>query len=154
MTIYYPDYLPLPIRDNYGLDSTQSSPLLRTQMVSGRARQRRSYLSVPPFARMTWVLSQTEAQLFEKWFSKDLVSGAEWFVMKVLTPLGMQEQDCKFAGMYSGPELFAHRHWKISASIEIRDKPLLDSTWYQYAPQFILYSNLIDVAINREWPEA
>lgn len=44
--IIYPDeYLPMPLMDGYGFKPI--SPLLRTEMTSGRARQRRRYTSRP-----------------------------------------------------------------------------------------------------------
>jgi hypothetical protein len=44
--IYYPhDSLPMPLQDGYGFQPV--SPLKRTQLTTGRARQRRAYTSTP-----------------------------------------------------------------------------------------------------------
>ncbi|MBX8998394.1 hypothetical protein HCH17_06730 [Klebsiella aerogenes] len=44
--IYFPhDYLPMPLQEGYGFQPV--SPLKRTQLTTGRARQRRAYTSTP-----------------------------------------------------------------------------------------------------------
>ena len=53
--IFYPDeYLPMPLMDGYGFKPI--SPLLRTEMTSGRAQQRRRYTSTPTQASVKWIL--------------------------------------------------------------------------------------------------
>jgi hypothetical protein len=52
--IIYPDeYLPMPLMDGYGFKPI--SPLLRTEMTSGRAQQRRRYTSTPTQASVKWI---------------------------------------------------------------------------------------------------
>ncbi len=52
--IYPDDYLPMPLMDGYGFKPI--SPLKRTEMTSGRARQRRLYTSTPTQATVKWIL--------------------------------------------------------------------------------------------------
>lgn len=53
-TLYYPSaYLPGPLKESFGL--TPVSPLKRTQMVTGRARQRRAYTSTPTQTDLAWI---------------------------------------------------------------------------------------------------
>lgn len=65
--IYPDDYLPMPLMDGYGFKPI--SPLKRTEMTSGRARQRRLYTSTPTQASVKWIF-QTDAlaQVFEAFF--------------------------------------------------------------------------------------
>ncbi len=50
--IYYPhDSLPMPLQEGYGFQPV--SPLKRTQLTTGRARQRRAYTSTPTQASIT-----------------------------------------------------------------------------------------------------
>lgn len=52
--IYYPhDSLPMPLQEGYGFQPV--SPLKRTQLTTGRARQRRAYTSTPTQASITWL---------------------------------------------------------------------------------------------------
>lgn len=50
---YYPhDYLPMPLQDGYAFQPV--SPLKRTEMTTGRARQRRAFISTPTKANVQW----------------------------------------------------------------------------------------------------
>ncbi len=66
--IFYPDeYLPMPLMDGYGFKPI--SPLLRTEMTSGRAQQRRRYTSTPTRASVKWIFkTDALAQVFEAFF--------------------------------------------------------------------------------------
>ena len=44
------------------------SPLIRTEMQTGRARQRRHFTATPTMASVRWRLNDSEAMLFEAWF--------------------------------------------------------------------------------------
>lgn len=148
--IDYPVQLPLPLRNGYGLNHV--SPLMRTEMQSGRARQRRKYTSVPTIASVTWTLSQPQAQVFEAWFRHDLSDGAEWFNARIRTPLGLQDYECRFADMYSGPNFAGIALWQFSAELEIRERQTLSAEWAQF-PEIVAYSDLFDIALNQWWPQ-
>lgn len=152
-TIDYPVELPAPTRDNYGHQHT--SPFARTEMTTGRARQRRTFQSVPTITTLRWVFSEPEAQIFEAWFKYDITDGADWFNIDLRTPVGLlAPYECRFMQMYEGPTLFGVDGWAISAELEIRERPILAEDWYTFGKEFILGSDIIDYAINREWPEA
>ena len=86
-SINYPhDALPVPLQEGYGLRPI--SPIARTQMTSGRARQRRRYTSTPTVATVDWLLTDSEAQAFEAWYRDAITDGAAWFNMNLRTPGG------------------------------------------------------------------
>lgn len=148
-TIDYPAGLPLPLRSGYGLNHV--SPMMRTELESGRARQRRRYTSVPSIASVSWIFTQAEAQLFEAWFRWTLSDGAEWFNAELRTPLGLMPYECRFVEMYSGPDLVGVDRWQIGASLEIRERQTL-SSGYNLLPSFALNADIFDRAVNQEWP--
>ncbi|GHC19515.1 hypothetical protein [Aidingimonas halophila] len=148
--IDFPADLPLPQREGYGLEHV--SPLLRTELASGRARQRRRFTSVPTTVSVSWVLSEVEAQLFEGWFRYAISDGAAWFNVTIKTPVGLKPYVARFAGMYDGPDLLGIGHWRISAELEIRERQTVDSSYVIHLPNFILYQSIFDQAMNREWP--
>lgn len=150
-TIDYPAGLPAPLRSGYGVNHI--SPLIRTELETGRARQRRRYTSVPSLASVSWLMSQAQAQLFEAWFKWTLSDGAEWFNARLRTPLGLQDYECRFAEMYSGPDLVGVDRWRFSADLEIRERQVLPYD-YTLLPDYVLQQSIIDRALNREWPEA
>lgn len=151
MAIEYPSQLPTPQRDGYGLQHV--SPLMRTEMASGRARQRRRFTSVPTMVRFNWLMEQGQAQLFEVWFKHTLSDGAAWFELPLRTPMGLQPYEARFAGMYQGPELVGLTHWRFTAELELRDRQTLPKGW-QELPDYIVGPSIFDKAMNREWPEA
>lgn len=147
--IDYPTELPPPLRSGYGLQ--HASPMLRTQLQSGRARQRRTYTSVPTMAAVSWLLSDGEARLFETFFRYGLSDGTEWFNARLVTPTGLRDYECRFADMYSGPDLVGVRHWKITAQLEIKERETFPAAFLE-TPEWILEPGLLDLAIS-ELPE-
>ena len=147
----YPSGLPLPLLlSGY---TQHVSPLMRTQMASGRARQRRRFTSVPSMQRVTWRMNQVQAQLFEAWFRHTLTDGADWFSCRLHTPLGAKEYECRFTDIYDGPKRLGFTAYEFSAELELRERQTLDKAWVAF-PSYILGQSIIDKAINREWPES
>ena len=150
--IEYPKGLPYPLRDGLALQTVE--PALRTQMQSGFARQRRQYTNTPTTFSVSWHMTEQQALLFEAFFEEVLVSGSLWFECPMKTPMGVREYTARFAGMYSGPVLVPHNRWRISATLELRERPILRGGWAQHAPDYILHSDLLDIAMNEKWPRA
>ena len=76
--IYYPhEYLPLPLQDGYGFKSVDN--LLRTEMVTGLARQRRRFVSTPASVSVKWILT-SDAQFMVHDEIKN--SGWHWVLQK------------------------------------------------------------------------
>ena len=151
--INYPhDSLPMPLQEGYGFQPV--SPLKRTQLITGRARQRRAYTSTPTQASITWFM-ETDAQglAFESWFRDALSDGAAWFMMKLQTPAGIKFYKCRFTDIYQGPVLVAPIYWKDTATLELWERPLAPAPWGNY-PEWIVGSSLLDIALNKEWPKA
>ncbi|ENN8392412.1 hypothetical protein AB6V67_11845 [Serratia marcescens] len=150
--IDYPhQYLPLPLQDGYGLKPI--SPLLRTPMVSGRARQRRRYISTPTETPVSWLMSDVQGQTFEAWYRDAISDGAAWFNMTLRTPIGIKPYVCRFTDIYEGPVLVGGKYWQYSATLELWERPLPPPGWGNF-PEFLAGQSIIDLAINREWPES
>ena len=152
-TVDYPTGLPVPNRDSYAFQAV--SPFRRTEMTTGRARQRRTFTSVPTVVSLSFVFSTLEARVFEGWFAYQITDGADWFNIDLLTPTGnMQSYECRFTEMYAGPELFGVKHWKFTAPVELRERPILSPSYGAYGAEFVLRSDIIDIALNSFWPAA
>ena len=150
----YPTQLPYPVQQGYALQHV--SPMTRTDMQSGRARNRRTFTSVPSGVSVAWIFTKVEAQLFEGWFRDSLGAsdGASWFTMTLDTPLGLYPYDCRFTEIYSGPTPVAFNKWQFTATLEIRERPLIAPDWAIIMPGAILLADIFDLAMNREWPSA
>jgi hypothetical protein len=92
--------------------------------------------------------------VFEGWFAYQITDGADWFNVDLLTPTGnMQSYECRFTEMYAGPELFGVKHWKFTAPVELRERAILSPSYGAYGAEFVLGSDIIDIALNSLWPE-
>lgn len=118
--IKYPSILPLPLLS--GTSFKQQSNILRTEMSSGRARQRRRFLSVPTTMPATWQLSSRMAVVFEGFFEHGLKEN-EWFLMNIPTPQGLVEHEVRFINspMENYKPLGAAR-WSYQANVEIKKR--------------------------------
>jgi len=146
----WPEQLPLPEQSGYAIQHV--SPLQRTEMVSGRARQRRIYTSVPSMVAVQFFCTELQAMAFEAWFRDAITDGADWFLCTLKTPIGLKKYEARFSGIYEGPVLVAFNNWTFSATIEIREREIMTAGWGLF-PQFITNSKIIDGALNREWPK-
>lgn len=149
MTPKYPEGLPLGLHSGriYQLES----PLQRTELSSGRARQRRRFTSVPQYAQISWLFNSLQARAFEAWWRDALVDGALWFLCPLQTVLGLEDYDCRFTGVYNGPSRVGPDLWSITAELELRERAALPADWGLY-PEIIIGSSIFDKAMNREWP--
>ena len=146
----YPEGLPTPQREGYGFDPV--SPMTSTKLVSGRTERRRAFVSTPTVATVTWLLTPSEAQLFEGWFEYVLLSGSLPFECPFLTPMGMEPYRANFVDIYSGPVLVGVDLWRFSAQLSLFKRPLIDKEWIVDAPDYILGANIFDIAMNQKWP--
>lgn len=148
----YPhEYLPMPQRSGLGYQPV--SPVLRTQLTSGRARQRRQYTSTPTQVGVSWILNEKQSQLYEAWYRDVISDGVSWFNMRIRSPLGTDDYACRFTDIYEGPTLFGFQRWQFTATLELWDRPILPPGWGEF-PDLIMNQSIIDLAMNREWPEA
>lgn len=154
--INFPVGLPCGLRAGYALRAV--SPLVRTQMVTGRAKQRRAFTDVPVMADVEWIFSSAEARVFEAWFRDAIRDGADWFNVPLRTPMddtahpGLGIYECRFADIYSGPRPTGKSAWLYSGRLEISRRPLLPRGWGLF-PDYALHADIIDSAINSHWPE-
>lgn len=149
MTIAYPAGLRLGLHS--GRQYQTVSPLMRSELNSGRARQRRKFTDVPVNATINWLFSDTEGLTFESWFRDTLIDGTLWFECPLALPFGFETYTARFTDIYSGPNRVGPDLWSYSAVLELRERPLLQPGWSEF-PEFVLAADIIDRAVNLEWP--
>lgn len=147
----YPTGLPLARQSGRELQTVD--PTLRSELESGRARQRQRYDDVPDTAAVNWLFNAEQCRLFKLWHRVTLTNGALWFDMPILTDLGLTTQRMRFVGMYQGPSIVDTTHWVITATLELEQRAMLSDDWVNL-PSFVLRPDIFDIAINRLWPAA
>lgn len=145
----YPEGLPCPLRENYGF--TPVNNIRRTPMDSGRARQRIEFPNAPATVALQWIMNPQQAMLFEAWAAQ--VVGAGWFSMTLLTPLGFDTHEVRFTEVPVGGELTGKFLWRYRVTCELRNRPLLDPGWAEILPDYILFADIFDYAVNEQWPD-
>ena len=55
--------------------------------------------------------------------------------------------------MYAGPDLVGRDRWRVSAALEIWERPLVTPGW-GLLPDYLIHADILDIAANRKWPEA
>lgn len=151
----YPEGLPLGRQADRSYKTVD--PSIRSELESGRARQRKRFDFTPTQVAINWVFrTSAECQLFELWFQSDSVGandGAEWFDIPLYTPLGLDTWRARFIGVYDGPKRVGLSQWQITANLELEERVILDPSWI-LLPDYVLHSDIFDKAMSREWPEA
>lgn len=150
-SLRWPEQLPLGLF--IGRKYQTVNPLLRSTMVSGRARQRRQFTSTPVMVEVRWLMNSGDAQLFENWFQWALKDGTEWFVMPLKMPDGLLDREVRFTEIYDGPTEAGPGLWRFSASIEIRERQSGGDFEY-ILPLDMTNPEIFDLTMNREWPLA
>ena len=117
--VKFPSNLPAPLLSTHSLK--QQSNLLRTKMDSGHARVRRRFKSVPTVMTSSWIMKNDEAVLFEGFITHTLNEGSAWFLMDILTPLGMIEHQVRFiTSPLEDYKPVSPLLWSSTAKIEIK----------------------------------
>jgi hypothetical protein len=129
--ISWPDKLPLPTFEGYGIEPQDA--VLRTEMEAGPARQRRRYTQTPSRIPVRWRLTQWQFGIFEAWYKWKGREGAVWFAMDLLGGMGMVAHEARFVGSGSSPYKAVPQRggpgegarWIVTTTLEIRERPVL-----------------------------
>lgn len=89
----YPSFLPHPHFTQSGIK--QQSNRIRSEMSSGRVRQRRRFMVVPAEQTLEWRLKPDQATAFLGWVEHALMGGISWFRLNQRTELGVVPMDIR-----------------------------------------------------------
>jgi len=121
--ITWPDTLPLPTLDGYGIQPGDA--ILRTEMEAGPARQRRRFTQVPSRVSVRWIMRRDQFALFEAWYRWQAKEGGAWFEIELLGGLGLLTQEARFTRQFQA-QLLSGTLWEIRSELEIRERPVLE----------------------------
>lgn len=150
-TINWPETLACTILQD-GFELSPVSQLLRTDLKSGRAFQRRKYLSSPMNASIKFLFDEAQYLFFEGFFIHVLNAGVNWFNIQLKTSTGIDNYLCRFTDDYDSASVTGGRFWKVSADIELYLRPVIGSDWVTITPDFVANISIFDLAMTREWP--
>ena len=136
----FPDVLPKPLMSGYGY--APQGVFIRTQMESGRARQRRRFKTYANQVTASWTFDNEQLSAFEAFFDYEACGGAAWFRLELGNGLGMSCVKARFVDAenpYQISKIDNSRLWQLTASLETFELPKYDETSY-----FWLKDNSID----------
>lgn len=145
----YPEGLPCPLREGY--EFTPVNNIVRTDMQSGRARQRVDFPRTPDTIQLKWIFNSPQATLFQAWAEQ--VVGAGWFEIPLLTPFGFDTEEVRFMETPVGGALVGKFSWQFRVNCERRVRKLLDPEWVELLPDWVLHPEIFDIAMNVKWPK-
>lgn len=110
----WPD-IPGPL---FGPSVTPTVPVIRTEMDSGRPRQRMRYTQTIWTYTTKWFLTDPDLTTFLTWWRDTIHMGADWFSITLVGPSGEFTANARFVGgVYSINQ--ANGGWSMSANIEL-----------------------------------
>ncbi len=122
MSLAWPDKLPLPTIEGYGIRPGEA--ILRTEMEAGPARQRRRFTQVPSRLTVRWLMRRDQFTLFEAWYRWSAKEGGEWFEIDLLGGLGLLPQEARFTRQFEA-RLKDGVLWEVCSELEVRERPVL-----------------------------
>jgi hypothetical protein len=114
--ISYPATLPAPTRD-YSLTINNSA--IRTQMESGRYRQRRRFLDSENTISVKWLFTDAEFQLFESWTFHALDGATSWFECPVVSGGGVTTHQVRIQSGSLQAALNRDGGWTVTAGLDL-----------------------------------
>lgn len=121
--VTWPATLPLPSVEGYGVSPQEA--VLRTEMESGPARQRRRFRQTPTRINVRWLFGEYQFALFEAWYKFHADEGGQWFEITLLGGLGLLPHEARFTRQFEA-RLLPARRWEVKGELEIRERPTLD----------------------------
>ena len=132
---YYPAELPRPLQASY---STKHKPnMIRTTMADGYARQRLVNQGAPDQVSVQLLLDAQQYRDMLQWYKGDIRSGADWFIMPLLSVDEDQEIQYRYVRIQNG-ELNAQlistsatrgSIYRVSFTLDASNTVVDDGTW-------------------------
>ncbi|WP_020699231.1 hypothetical protein [Reyranella massiliensis] len=124
---FYPDTIPLPLKQGYVLKPRPN--VRRTELEQGAGRVRRNGRQKPTELAVVWELTQYELMLLQGFHEHQADEGTAWFGMRLLTYVGLVICEVRFKGEINQPKQAGHL-WQVSATLEVREIPRLSEEDY------------------------
>ena len=117
----WPSTLPDPLKNYYSYKP--GSSVIRSDMDSGLARQRRRFTSRIDLFKCALVLSSTQLQTLETFIDDDIDGGAAWFDIYLKDGQGKRLLEARlFQGQLDNVRLIGTEKWQIDFQIEVRNR--------------------------------
>lgn len=122
----WPSVLPLPSLD---YTSKNEPTTIRTQMASGRVRQRRRFTSDMKTQSLRIRLTEDQYGLFQSFVFYKLNGGNDFFQLTLLGGQGLQLYNVRLInGEYTAK--LNHPHWDVTANVDVEEQGYIPEDAY------------------------
>lgn len=94
--------------------------VIRTEMDSGRVRQRKRFTSAIRTVPVRWTLTDAQWALFQGILEYKLNQGADWFTITLPTGNGMQSCTARFVSGSWNAKHVPVMYWDVTATLEVQ----------------------------------
>lgn len=125
----FPDVLPVALNNGYSFSPQKA--FKRTQMDSGRARHRRTTVTIAKKANVNWLMTKNQLSVFEAFFDYELCGGVRFFKITLANGHGLVCVKARF--IEPSEPYIVEKHgpyWIIAASLETFEMPTYDQSSY------------------------
>jgi hypothetical protein len=112
----WPEYLPLPSATSFGGENAFAT--IRTEMETGRVRQRRRFTTSQETFSVTWILTADEFEAFKSFHLFTLEGGANFFDILLPVGVGLETMRVRFVGGTFRHSYQSYMNFQISATLE------------------------------------
>lgn len=124
-TKVFPNALPKVYTGSYSFNP--QSGVVRTEMDSGYARVRRRASQTPTEISVSWLFTEEEFGIFERFFDVDLHGGVAWFEIELYNGAGESTFVARFKEPYAAKSIVKAKMWEVSAKLESMARPLISA---------------------------
>lgn len=122
--ITWPATLPKPNRD---FSTKVGTSAIRTQMDSGRFRQRPRFTRALRTIPVVWTLTDDDYYFFQGIYQHTLNQGCDWFTISLPLGDGFKDYTARFlAGSGYEAQHDQVMYWKVRATLETEDESAMD----------------------------
>lgn len=156
MTIAWPSFLPIPLRQGHAY--VQSDLVQRSEMEGGPTRLRKKYSDGPRQFTIGFLLdSRQQWALFEAFYEYDLLQGSLEFYLPVNTGAGVVSRRAIFLGQPSYDTSIGPNACSVTASVQVVENTTVSAEIYAVlavTPDFLPGEDTLDIITNTLYPEA
>lgn len=119
----FPTTIPKVLMSDYSYKGGDG--IVRTDMDTGLARQRKRFVGRPTKFNVQWTFSRKELGIFEKFFETDLFGGVGWFTIKLVNGVGETVYTARFVDGYEAKTQANEHIWTVTGVLEAVGRPVL-----------------------------
>ncbi len=114
----WPSTLPSPNMSGY--QGENGAKVLRPDFDSGPARQRLRFTNCPDDLTVNWKFSASQMAIFKAFFTNDINSGVDYFLITLNIGNGLLEYEARFVSGKYQYQILPGMNWIVTAKLDVK----------------------------------